>query len=1018
MRGASRVLERTARRDEKFGKASADAAKVRTDGLSRLSQMTTKTSFLAGMEGNNPELPAPQLVMLANVALTAEGSSSDYLSEDKQMAELQPVGSNSYSDSEDETVVRYSYEPDSAAAAETGEYASGYATQDLADLDVGTQEEESKSQQSAEDLSTKAPPLPPSPQRGARVKRKCVPQVAVVETTKKKKPFHCKPCQYQAQCEEEFVQHIRMHSAKKLIIVKGGSEETSGEAAPALPSSVARAGSTNGAEGADGGKGVIRCERCGYNTNRYDHYMAHLKHHSKEGKDQRVYKCTICTYTTISQYHWKKHLRNHFPSKLFTCSQCCYFSDRKNNYIQHIRTHTGERPFRCLYCDYSSSQKTHLTRHMRTHSGERPFKCDSCSYLAANQHEVTRHARQVHNGPKPLSCPYCEYKTADRSNFKKHVELHVNPRQFLCPVCKYAASKKCNLQYHIKSRHPGCSDITMDVSKVKLRVKKPGVEDLSPTRTNTPPVLPRIREVPEVVDGDSNQGPINLSTKTSSKHALSVITVGTQKEKSPKKPEEPSHKKTMPKKDKEAANKKAKGRDLVKNANEKQRRMDEVEAKKDKGSKRTVKAQKYEESVKPKRCTRKKATSITTNAEQVKEPIIDPVIQKEKELAEKQTREKEILERKAKEKEEKERQRKELEEQQRKEKERLAGLEKQDKENKKASGKPPPKRTPKKLNTPEPTLAQANEVKAKNRGVKRKADVIDTGELEKPCSPGKAKRRTSNFTKKVSTPDQPKPSTSKTKPSKKSRSAVTPNKPEKMCKGASKELDQTMVDKDHVVAVSEKESFVEEAPQCSQLTQERPSTDPEPPPQSPSVACAPVLVPGQGVEEPHQAPQPEILEEPELTVEKGASLEQEEEEVLKKAISLPERSPERDSGMSEPPTPSDGLQTPTLVLPRSVQKPSDAEEDEGIHSHDGGSDISDSASERSDDSGLRGRGKVAEPETPTEELPSPTTPSTSKLQSHTCIFCDRTFSQEVDYRRHLNRHLVNVYFLEGTAPSE
>ncbi|XP_018426938.1 PREDICTED: RE1-silencing transcription factor A-like [Nanorana parkeri] len=103
---------------------------------------------------------------------------------------------------------------------------------------------------------------------------------------------------------------------------------------------------------------------------------------------------------------------------------------------------------------------------------EKPFKCEQCNYVASNQHEVTRHARQLHNGPKPLTCPHCNYKTADRSNFKKHVELHVNPRQFLCPVCDYAASKKCNLQYHIKSRHSGCTDITMDVSKVKLRTKK------------------------------------------------------------------------------------------------------------------------------------------------------------------------------------------------------------------------------------------------------------------------------------------------------------------------------------------------------------------------------------------------------------------------------------------------------------------------------------------------------------------------------------------------------------------
>uniref|UniRef100_A0A8B9S3W2 C2H2-type domain-containing protein n=1 Tax=Apteryx owenii TaxID=8824 RepID=A0A8B9S3W2_APTOW len=125
-----------------------------------------------------------------------------------------------------------------------------------------------------------------------------------------------------------------------------------------------------GAEEVDFSKGPIRCDRCGYNTNRYDHYLAHLKHHNKAGENERVYKCTICTYTTVSEYHWKKHLRNHFPRKVYTCSQCSYFSDRKNNYIQHIRTHTGERPYQCAMCPYSSSQKTHLTRHMRTHSEE------------------------------------------------------------------------------------------------------------------------------------------------------------------------------------------------------------------------------------------------------------------------------------------------------------------------------------------------------------------------------------------------------------------------------------------------------------------------------------------------------------------------------------------------------------------------------------------------------------------------------------------------------------------------
>ncbi|XP_072880569.1 RE1-silencing transcription factor isoform X1 [Hemitrygon akajei] len=380
---------------------------------------------------------APQLVMLANVALTGDISCYDYQGEDRLMAELKTVDDN-LSDNEEELRTGVNDTLQSENINDENQSVPNVVTK-------------GGSETSSQDLSTDSAEV--------------VNQENLADKGKKSKPFRCRPCDYEAESEVEFVHHIKVHSAKKFIVEETAEKQSKSKVADPLP------------EEADISKGPIRCDRCGYNTNRYDHYLAHLKHHDKVGENEKVYKCTICTYTTVSEYHWKKHLRNHFPRKVYTCSQCSYFSDRKNNYVQHMRTHTGERPYKCPQCPYSSSQKTHLTRHMRTHSGwynkcEKPFKCDQCNYVASNQHEVTRHARQVHNGPKPLTCPHCEYRTADRSNFKKHVELHVNPRQFLCPVCKYAASKKCNLQYHIKSKHPHCSDITMDVSKVKLRTKR------------------------------------------------------------------------------------------------------------------------------------------------------------------------------------------------------------------------------------------------------------------------------------------------------------------------------------------------------------------------------------------------------------------------------------------------------------------------------------------------------------------------------------------------------------------
>ncbi|KAM8939325.1 RE1-silencing transcription factor [Pelodytes ibericus] len=390
------------------------------------------------------DMAAPRLIMLANVALTGEVSSSsccDYsLEEERQMAELTTVNDNSFSDSDGERAEDSHGDSDSRVF-EIMEVEPPITLKD------GGKDHAVAPPAKGFDTNLEKDVEMPTPTED---KNKCL----------KSKPFRCKPCQYVAKNEEEFVLHIKSHSAKPFIDNDAPNNTQNKESDSCI------------LEEADFFKGPICCDRCGYNTSRFDHYLAHLKHHNKVGENERVYKCSICTYTTVSEYHWKKHLRNHFPRIVYTCSQCSYFSDRKNNYIQHIRTHTGERPYQCRMCPYSSSQKTHLTRHMRTHSGERPFKCEQCSYVASNQHEVTRHGRQVHNGPKPLTCPHCDYRTADRSNFKKHVELHVNPRQFLCPVCDYAASKKCNLQYHIKSRHSGCSDITMDVSKIKLRTKK------------------------------------------------------------------------------------------------------------------------------------------------------------------------------------------------------------------------------------------------------------------------------------------------------------------------------------------------------------------------------------------------------------------------------------------------------------------------------------------------------------------------------------------------------------------
>ncbi|XP_041799844.1 RE1-silencing transcription factor [Chelmon rostratus] len=947
-------------------------------------------------------LPAPQLVMLANVAAVtaAEGGGCDgSAADEKEMMELKTVGC-SYSDSEDESVIRYSYDNQNYREVCIIEYPESPGPS-IDAVVVGNDEEEREEDNGdkAEDLSRRTQPRPSAgtktPEQGT--KRKDGP-TAAPESTKKKKPFHCKPCHFQAQNEQEFVEHLGTHGISKMMVVnrvEGRSKTKAKDAEKAdsqpPPSGEEQSGGEAAVTSGDI-KGLIRCERCGYNTNRYDHYIAHLKHHSKEGEDHRVFKCTLCSYTTVSQYHWRKHLRNHFPSKLHTCSQCSYFSDRKSNYIQHIRTHTGVRPFQCLYCDYSSSQKTHLTRHMRTHSGERPFKCESCNYLAANQHEVTRHARQVHNGPKPLSCPYCEYKTADRSNFKKHVELHLNPRQFLCPLCKYAASKKCNLQYHIKSRHSGCN-VAMDISKVKLRIKKPGPDGAE--ENSTASKLDNSSSIDEDFDMDEENGdddeavdssPINLSIRKSSRPSIAQPVQSDAPDKVQKKSNITSEK--LPKlKDKVDPEKKVTTR---------QKKIEKVnKTLLETGSVKVAQTETITAAVnadgKAKRRVKKLPAEKTTVPDQAE------ATETEKDQVQTCDQQRSEEERVVKQKVEKEQEKLRPENEKEHQKNDCSGKENKSLNKPRKSGPKKSEKIPEHVEEAQ-QKPDSPEKSHKEKAAKRKAvEALDLSKKSSFDTPSKARRLKATAAEKL----RLKPASGDTKnvndaaPTSHKSNGTTPVK-QKKTRSTSKKATgvQQTVDptKDITTAVN------------------GPSTDA---PEASAQPNKPTQITNPG---PH--PTENSPEQKKAFTEEPAPTEPEK---------TMEASPTCSSG-EDTPIPSDDRPAPTfvkptsppsLVLPGQRSKPADPEDDEGIHSsHEGGSDISDSASEGSDDSGLNGNGagsgKMAnDPETPTDEIPTPT-----ELKSHMCIFCDRTFPLEVEYRRHLNRHLVNVYYMDTTTKGQ
>uniref|UniRef100_A0A8C3L5B2 RE1 silencing transcription factor n=6 Tax=Phasianinae TaxID=9072 RepID=A0A8C3L5B2_CHRPC len=854
------------------------------------------------------ELAAPQLIMLANVALTGEvnGNCCDYLvGEERQMAELTTVGDSNFSDSDAEGV------EDSRAA----------------DSDRGASENVELSSLEAPDVETQGPDACPPPETPSTDKDVPLEAPGTPESSEdkckslKNKPFRCKPCHYEAESEEEFVHHIRVHSAKKFFVEENAEKQVQ-----------IKESDSYSAEEVDFSKGPIRCDRCGYNTNRYDHYLAHLKHHNKAGENERVYKCTICTYTTVSEYHWKKHLRNHFPRKVYTCSQCSYFSDRKNNYIQHIRTHTGERPYQCAMCPYSSSQKTHLTRHMRTHSGEKPFKCDQCSYVASNQHEVTRHARQVHNGPKPLTCPHCDYKTADRSNFKKHVELHVNPRQFLCPVCDYAASKKCNLQYHIKSRHPDCSDITMDVSKVKLRTKK-SEADFS-------------ESISDKVEKEQTKG--DSPTKKTEK------TVKVEKKENLAKEKKPTN--NVP------------ARQVTTRSRRSTSENKEVDIKTEKNTEKPCKTKKV----------KRKAEAEITFSKQ--EPANDTIVT---------TKKKKKVETKPRDCQE---------------------AQKSD---------DVPEAEPKKQNA---CLKKSRKKKALKSKHSKKSNRLDEEKMEEEEMADKSHPMEEDRCVKLDSL-----SSDQEKEEDPADPAPLDSNVGHTCKGESISAKGSCVQEPRQLCLSAQVADTE----AEVKDQEMPAAAVE----SKDTICEneerKMDTGGDSEESSHAVSSEQSLDGPVDVLPDLEPRKEPEETCLAETVSNPdpidltktrilETEPPADA-VGVPVPPEGCMQSPEVALALSpldnaaVNESQEMEEDEGIHSHEG-SDISDNISEGSDDSGLNGARSVQEETSPKTSQGAAS--STAVRENYVCIFCDRSFKKEGEYSKHLNRHLVNVYYLEKATKGQ
>ena len=672
-------------------------------------------------------------------------------------------------------------------------------------------------------------------------------------------------------------------------------------------------------------------------------------------------------------------------------------------------------------------------------SGEKPFKCDQCSYVASNQHEVTRHARQVHNGPKPLNCPHCDYKTADRSNFKKHVELHVNPRQFNCPVCDYAASKKCNLQYHFKSKHPTCPNKTMDVSKVKLKKTKKREADLPDNKLTSEKTETEQTKGKGDVTGKKNERSVKAEKKDNvskekkpCSNASSQVTTRTRKsameakevdvspgnnsekscksKKSKRKVEAEAHSLQEPVNDEEpVTKKKRKAESKSKNSQEVPKGDSKVEENKKQNicvknstKKKTVRSKSCKKSSQPaqRRPTLMESAQVGCVQTEPRPPPSPPppapvgcgeveVVQKGPVPMEPSPA--------------------------------MEPVQVTPVQMEPSPPLPPPPPEPAQVGSvqveppPSPLPVGAAEI-----------EVVQKGPVETEPPP----------------PMEPIPRRSPRKDNRKEKSSMLSEMARKeqvlievgLVPVKDKQLLKESAGAQDLFPPSPplpKESLKGEESKDQNLfpagegNKEAPLEKVEAEEADKSLAGVAAVIKESAntssSEENLNMPEGETSEDKHQAEAMLCEMEMDTDE--KKAENIPSRDLAVEEPVS-PPLPALPLEKHEAVSTTAVASPpvtvavnesQEMDEDEGIHSHDG-SDLSDNTSEDSDDSGLNGARPVPQ-ETSGKDGKDALAVKVAE-GDFVCIFCDRSFRKEKDYSKHLNRHLVNVYFLEKAAQGQ
>ena len=251
------------------------------------------------------------------------------------------------------------------------------------------------------------------------------------------KGFQCSECSYSTTHKHSLISHRRIHTGEK----------------------------------------PFRCLYCDYSSRQKPSLVLHQK---KQHAKSKLFKCSQCPFRSGRKSHFDDHVMSEHPEGdgPFQCPKCPEILENKESYTQHMEAHgPPDKIWRCTVCLYSTRNKNTFSLHIRHHrnrkrlkqpslseeltdmaveecstTGDNRLQCSRCPFATPHKAVLKVHMRR-HTGEKPYTCHLCEYRSAQAGNLDSHLKNHSVRRMFSCPYCTYSVSYEANLEKHINRDH-------------------------------------------------------------------------------------------------------------------------------------------------------------------------------------------------------------------------------------------------------------------------------------------------------------------------------------------------------------------------------------------------------------------------------------------------------------------------------------------------------------------------------------------------------------------------------------